>query len=707
MPESPDIPDSIRQRLDALRGRLRVWQWVTGGGRVLAVASALLLLSLLVDRTWRMDFSQRLLSLVLAVALMAWLTNRYLLRPLRRSISDDALVQTVERRFPALGSALISALQFSRDGVGTQEASPLMVRSAIQQGEAAAGTTDFNHVLDWQRFKCFLALAVTALVIPLILTAAKPMMMQMWFQRNVLLGNIEWPKRTTLEIDGLRDGSLYVPADGDLVITVTARGETPEDVRLTYVDAAGESFDDQLPLSGDGKYRAEFPAVLEPFRFRVAGGDDRSDWLDVVVLPRPEVLSLDVTARLPDYLQGETRAIAQSRMAYDVLEGSQVSLAVSASLPIASYSLTCDGELVVEDTVSGTSFHVPVPADNLRSGSYLLRLISASGVPSLRPTSFALRLQPDRAPELQADLSGIGQLVLARARLPVTVVVNDDYGLAGAALEFRAESAAATASIADEPALALTGPAADGSYTGQAVIDLQGRGLTPETTITLRARATDVNTRSGPGVGYSSGFTMRVVTDDELRTDFQRREQAMRSQFEGALAVQQGQMDESRLFASGNAGDTAIATARQLRLEKRQHQLIRTVDQMHRDYSQLRDELVNNRLEAPPSETRERYEGRIITPLDELRRSLLPAAVDAISRARASSGDEAPAAWRDAVTVQKRVIDAMLAIRKHLAQSEDVQKAIRLLQGIMDDQNTVLRDTKEKSESEIEGLFDD
>jgi hypothetical protein len=49
----------------------------------------------------------------------------------------------------------------------------------------------------------------------------------------------------------------------------------------------------------------------------------------------------------------------------------------------------------------------------------------------------------------------------------------------------------------------------------------------------------------------------------------------------------------------------------------------------------------------------------------------------------------------------------MLEIRKHLAQSEDVQKAIRMLQQIMDDQKKVIRDTKQKSETEIEGLFDD
>ena len=101
------------------------------------------------------------------------------------------------------------------------------------------------------------------------------------------------------------------------------------------------------------------------------------------------------------------------------------------------------------------------------------------------------------------------------------------------------------------------------------------------------------------------------------------------------------------------------------------------------------------------------FEAGIITPLTDLRDQLLPAAVAAISQARGTRGETGPEAWRRAAMAQERVIDAMLSIRKKLAQSEDVQKAIQLLQQMVEQQRQVQRDTAKKAASEIEGLFDD
>ena len=99
-----------------------------------------------------------------------------------------------------------------------------------------------------------------------------------------------------------------------------------------------------------------------------------------------------------------------------------------------------------------------------------------------------------------------------------------------------------------------------------------------------------------------------------------------------------------------------------------------------------------------------RIEDRILRPGTLLRDNQLPVAADAVASARAQ---DLPTNWERAVDAQREVLDAMLAIRKHLAKSEDWRQAIALLRDVIEGQKALKRDVKTESESEIEGLFND
>ena len=81
-----------------------------------------------------------------------------------------------------------------------------------------------------------------------------------------------------------------------------------------------------------------------------------------------------------------------------------------------------------------------IPADQVRTGSYGLTLTSEQNVPSLRPMPVALRQMADRHPQVKARLSGVGQLILSRAKIPIPAAIKDDYGVAKAECNYRSES---------------------------------------------------------------------------------------------------------------------------------------------------------------------------------------------------------------------------------------------------------------------------
>src|SRR5687767_10292527 len=100
-PSNLDLPDLQRQlvgRLEDFARRVRTHLLVEGAARVLAVAVALGLLSLLIDRWLRLGLATRLVLLGIGLAVVAVEAWRHLVVPLRLTLSPVALAAVLDRR---------------------------------------------------------------------------------------------------------------------------------------------------------------------------------------------------------------------------------------------------------------------------------------------------------------------------------------------------------------------------------------------------------------------------------------------------------------------------------------------------------------------------------------------------------------------------------------------------------------------------------
>ncbi|MFZ4395477.1 MAG: hypothetical protein ACOYOU_07605 [Kiritimatiellia bacterium] len=700
--------DVIRRRLTRLRLGLRLWQCGVGISRLLVVLAGLVLLSFIVDRCARMDHTQRVLSLLIGVVVLLVVVWRWMIRPLLRRVSAEALLLRVERRQADLVNRLMAAWEFAAMPDTPPGASPALVASAIEQGCAAAQRTDFYGVLDWPRFWRRARLGGLALATLLALAIGAPQTMQRWFYRNILLRDIEWPRQTHLQVQGLVNGGLQVPVAGDLELLVRAEGVQPDEVVFRYADKSGAAYSEQMPQIGES-YRALFRGVTEPFRLQVSGGDDRTAWIPVRLLPRPEITNVTVTVEPPAYT-GRKRTTLDTRVGqYTAPAGSSIILGGRASLPLREVDVAIEGNrLQMLRLTNAENFAIRLPPEQVKTATYRLQAVSESGIATLRATPVGLRVEPDRPPRVTARLEGIGQLVLPRAVVPVVGELQDDYGVAAAWLEYQSQSPTGQNSGMLQAPLALPAtPPTGGVVRVDCAFELAPLRLEPDATLSLRIAARDGNTLSGPGQGQSANYTLRVVTESELRQDLTRREQALRQRLERLIQEQRVLADEARVFHAGTEVIKDQGAARSLQVEKRQRQVQPALATIIAGLAQIRHEAYNNRLESLPAPLVKRLDEAVLAPLRDVAATLLPEAAERAAAARQRTDDAAwRAAWRNTESTQRRVIKALLDVRKNLQASEDVSELMRLLEEVLSNQKNVNRETERKAARAIESIFE-
>ena len=700
---------AIRRNVNRLRLCLRLWQLGVGTSRLLGVMTALLLLSLAVDRGLRMDHAQRLLAAIAGVIALVMLAWRWMVRPLCRPVSTEALLLHVERCHPDLKYRLVAAWEFAAMPAPPPGTSPELMDATIQQGLLAAKESAFRGVLDWARFRRRTRLGCVALAALLTLVVGAPQTLQLWYARNILLRDVEWPRRTHLRVQGLVAGVLRVAREDDLVVLVRAEGVQPREVMFRYADDAGAAYSEQMPLVGS-VYRTVFSSVTEPFRLQVSGGDDRTDWIPVELLSRPVLTEVTVTVEPPAYTGRKPTRLDARMGTFAVPAGSHVVLNGCVSLPVREVDVVLDGQpLQTLSLTNASSFAIHLPPEQVKTATYRLQAVAANGVSTLRPTLVGLRVEPDRPPRVTATLDGIGQMVLPRAVVPVVCEFQDDYGVAAAWLEYQSQSPTGGNSGVIQAPIQLPASSSTGGVSRvNHTLELISLDLDADASLSLRVAARDGNTLTGPGQGQSASYTLRVVTEEALRQDFVRREQMLRQQMERVIQEQSALADESKLFYAGTEKPKDQDTWRFLQVEKRQRQIPQTLAAIMTGLAQIRREAYNNRLDPEPSPLRKRLEEQALTPLRGVDETLLPEAGARVAAARQTkaAGKERDAAWRDAEDAQRRVVAALQDVLKNMLASEDVSDLMRLMEEILTDQKRINQETDRKAGKAIEGVFE-
>ncbi|QDV33611.1 DUF4175 family protein [Tautonia plasticadhaerens] len=579
---------TLDRRIAGLRGRLRRLLALRGLCWVAFAAVMAFIAITWIDWFVPLAWDVRLAALVIAGVVLALVAWRELIRPLTVPFDDLRLALLIERRWPHLNERLSSTIAFLKargaaDGEDGRYGSEALRELTISQALTEVESLDFSRVVDPRPLRLAGLLAAWAVAMLVAESVAAPEF-QSIAVRRFLLGEVAWPKRTELSIAEVpvkiaRGMSYELTARAEVgrelpvvpprawfevlshvapplkLLEGSLQGRPPGSARVTYRFEDGETVNAPLRPDEDGAFHGRLDVVNRPFRFYVAAGDDSTDWIDVAVVPPPTLDEVQVRVVPPPYTRPfaseEEREAAVETLAPDqtqirALEGSQVRFSARANKPLTS------AELMNED--ASTGLPVALLGDRSRldatieaagAGSFWFTLKDLDGFTNPEATRYELRSIVDTPPlslivEPQFDVS-----VPASATVPIRIRAEDDYGLQLVRLLFTA-TAPESAESEDHVVPLWTAEASidAGRSQEQEVehrLELASMALQPGAMITAYAEARDFFSGPddpGPHLSRSRPLRIRVISDEEFRTQLDDRRREIRDEIERIAEMQ-------------------------------------------------------------------------------------------------------------------------------------------------------------------------
>jgi hypothetical protein len=776
MPQRSTNPEltTLAALLARLRGAIRRYVAAQGLARAVVWLGLAFWLSLAIDWFFEPPTAVRLAILVIAAVGFLTVFYRDVLRRLAAPLSDSSLALLLERRFKQLGGSLATAVELGEHpSAASGELNRQMLQHALHQAVERTRSLRLAEVFNPRPLVWAVVAAVLLVSSVVALALVSAPSLQVWFARNVRLADVRWPRKTSLSVAGFKDGKVRIArgSDFDLVVQADAKKVLPRVVQVRYTTEDGARGRDNLSQIGQTAPGADAPqdyvhtfkGVLVSIDLEVRGGDDRIPGLRIEVVDSPTAsMSLDVA--YPAYTgRAPARGVsASSLMSFP--QGSQLTLRGTANKPLEKVEIVrvATGseapEPPVAAKVTGQGFEWALPPLD-KDETLLVTLHDADGLRNRQPLRLSLAALPDEAPQVLAQVQGIGTAITPQARIPFQGQVTDDYGLGKSWFEHQIGEAEAIAKPLDlRP---------DGKLEGAAfpAAELQ---LTPGQQLLLGVKATDNRAlEGGPNVGTSQRYLLEVVTPEELRALLEARELVLRRRLEtiieeftetrdslervelpsaGPPSTARRASDDRRAFAlqdtppasdadkaaeadkavevpptaapvSPGSQAEAEAEARERRLQlsglRVQRALQNSLRAAHEvttlagSFDDIRAELANNGLD---SETlRARLKDGIADPLRAIAAEQFPRFDEGLGRLEQALDNPAtgPAALlatrqqADVILIQlKGVLDKMIEM-------ESFTEVLDMLRAIIADQEALQNQTKQRQNEQLQDLLDD
>ena len=677
----------VLSRLRRLGFRLRSYIVIRGLAVLLIGALAAAAIQLGLDYWLRLPVDMRAAMLGLIVGGLALLFWRRIWLPLRFRFGPREMAALIERRYPRLRSVLVSAVQFATGETGPAESnSRELMRLVVEQACHRTADVGFLTVLEHRRVRTAIAAIIVVMSACVGALAVSPEVIGMWFDRNVLLSDREWPKRTRLVVH-LDHGVLTGARGDDLEVRATAEGDVPRHVDIAFVTESGKAGRETMIRVGQRDFRYTFTRVQEEFRFKLRGGDDETIWFNAELADRPRVEEVVIHVTPPGYAGIAPYSPPAAQRAVEVLRGGTVRFDVALNKPVVRAELAAGQEILQTAEGSGRQWSATITPQETRT--YHFALLDELNLANKRPTRFSVRVLKDDAPRVRMRVLGVSDVLTPQALLPVEMSFSDTYGLSAAEMVY------AVSRESTGPA----GVALDGFKPGLTQFEAKlqwsvaALELIPGDRLTLHAVARDFNDVSGPNEGRSSTATYRVLSTDDLLAELARREQEFRQEFERAIEQQEDLRGEL-LSLIRRMDDSEVRSDLSNRLapfERRQRQIMGQVNLVRQQFEQILSELHVNGLDTASVQTRLR--DGVVEPLTQLTRRSLPAAVDLL---RALGRRGTPESATEADRAQASVLADMRSILANMLKWEGFQEAVTMLREILRLQGELNEETRDE-----------
>ncbi len=505
-PTAPDsgelpIPPNLKQKLEAFQSRLWSIKIAEGALAGLAGLGISYLLIFVLDRLFDTPTLLRGIILLAGFAIPAIGLPLLWHRWVSQQRSLEQIARLLRRKFPRLGDELLGIVELSHSRTGNN--SRVLVEAAMKQVDERIANRELDDAVPDNHYRTWLtgALAVISLA------AALTVFVSDAAQNTLARWVSPWKpvdRYTFAQLEQLPD-KVIVPYAENFNLT-PALSETTEwkpaqaSVRLpgrTKLRADRE----------DDSYHFDVPPQKEDGLLGVRVGDEFKK-VEVNPLPRPELVDIEASLRLPDYLRYSSDPIFPIRGgSVSVVEGAKASFRGTTSRELAVAS--ADGSATAIDGASFATDHLPVE----ESQTHTFTWTDIHGLQAKSPLELKVTPVPDEAPDVFARQVSEERIILPDEVVTFDVSAADDFGLKALGLQWWGASDPVTNPdpVTGEKPVAAGAPEAR-ELESTATFSAEREGIKPQT-IQMRAFAEDFLPNRERS--YSPTFVLHILSPED------------------------------------------------------------------------------------------------------------------------------------------------------------------------------------------------
>ena len=533
--------------LDARRVWKRSLFW-TGFAIVLTGVIALFVGEAIVDWLMPLPSAVRIALLVIGAGVIGYLLYKYLIQPLRASLTLRDVALNVERSHPDLEDRLVSAIEFGN----RESADPIeshMLQRLLEDTVARVKGINFKATIDHTQTRRHVGIAALVIVGCVILSLLFPTEIH----TSLLRVLVPWEKTDPVLTTRLtvEPGNARILRGKSLPIHVTVTGKSAEKVVLTYGDVGAQqratsevNKDEQqsktmigMLQNPDDKrgFAYEIFNIDADMEYYVVANETISERYTVEVFEMPKVTEISVAYTYPDYTglkpvvqtgTGDIRAVVGAQAEIKLITNKAIqtaSIAISQkSVGDQQSDLTADLYSADSQMIISNGNTLTTPIDVVEDGSYAIQLLCIDGFNNEIPIEYMIKAIPDAVPEVVIKEPGRDVKATKLDEVEIIAEATDDYGVAELKLMYRLGSGELQELVMEsskevvgfrQPAVSVSNESllpesqyAEGTYT----FYLEEFDVEPGDIISYYAHATDNNTRTGPGEASSEIYFIEI-----------------------------------------------------------------------------------------------------------------------------------------------------------------------------------------------------
>jgi hypothetical protein len=414
-----------------IRQRWRLRVMLTGAAVVLAVG-----LATFVFFSWGLELLKFSPAAVVASRVIAWgtilgLIFYFLVRPLRRQLTDEQVALYLEEHEPTMEAQILGAVaaeraaQASRSGKAPELVSSAFIQRMIQQAVDRAKKVDFGRRIEQRPLYRSTGVLGTLSVASIIVLMLAPPGVRSGMSALLL------PVKDAVEASPyaieVEPGDVTIPRGSDQSISAALRGFSSEEVTLWIEGAEGppQRFS-MFQMDADAGFEMLLLNLQEETTYYVESASIRSRSYTIKVEDLPYVESMQHEYTFPTYTHLEPRLIEAGR---DIaaLRGTRVAMTLHPTMETAGGQIVLENGTTIPLTLQDSTLTATIEVTE--RGTYKVELQAPDGRLVTASPTYTIDVLTDQTPSVRFTKPGRDSNASPVEEVFLEARADDDYGI--------------------------------------------------------------------------------------------------------------------------------------------------------------------------------------------------------------------------------------------------------------------------------------